>query len=171
MSVTGHGPLYLKQPQPLRIISQLFVSSLHFLPLFYLQNWETSLSLLPMKRRKAWLSEEELSVKDKVNKASKRASEIREQTLHMQARTEPNTYDTYHTACAESSALQCCSFYMDYRRLWCFHFHILNIQMAISVNSEKITKTKSVLQHQEQFINHFTFHIHPSPLTFPKTLP
>ena len=35
------------------------------------------------------LSEEELL--DKVNKVSKRASETREQTLHMLARTEPNT--------------------------------------------------------------------------------
>ena len=87
--------------------------------------FETSLSLLQMKRRKALLSEEELLVRDKVNKVSKRASETREQTLHMQARTEPNTYDTYHTACDEGSAIQCCSFYMDYRRPWCFHFHIL----------------------------------------------
>ena len=70
--------------------------------------FETSLSLLQMKRRKALLSEEELLVRDKVNKVSKRASETREQTLHMQARTEPNTYDTYHTACDEGSAIQCC---------------------------------------------------------------
>ena len=45
-----------------------------------------------MKRRKALLSEEELLLtkeRDKVHKASKRASETREQTL--QARTEPNT--------------------------------------------------------------------------------
>ena len=33
---------------------------------------------------------------------------MREQTLHMQARTEPNI-KTYHIACAEGSALQCCS--------------------------------------------------------------
>ena len=45
-----------------------------------------------MKRRKALVSEEEL---DKVRKASKKASETREQTLHMQARTEPNTYDKH----------------------------------------------------------------------------
>ena len=38
-----------------------------------------------MKRKKALLSEEELLVRDKANKASKRASETREQTLHMQA--------------------------------------------------------------------------------------
>ena len=44
-----------------------------------------------MKHRKALLSEEELLVRDKVNKASKRTSETREQTLHIQARTEPNT--------------------------------------------------------------------------------
>ena len=48
-----------------------------------------------MKHRKALLSEEELLGRDKVNKASKRTSETREQTLHMQARTEPNTYDKH----------------------------------------------------------------------------
>ena len=48
-----------------------------------------------MKRRKALLSGEELLVRDKVNKASKRVSEKCEQTLHMQARTEPNTYDKH----------------------------------------------------------------------------
>ena len=37
-----------------------------------------------MKRRKALLSEEELLVRDKFRKASKRASETREQTLHRQ---------------------------------------------------------------------------------------
>ena len=42
-----------------------------------------------MKCRKALLSEKELLV-------SKRASETREQTLHMQARTEPNIYDEHH---------------------------------------------------------------------------
>ena len=46
-----------------------------------------------MKCRKALLSEEEIL--DKVNKVSKRASETREQTLHMLARTEPNTYDKH----------------------------------------------------------------------------
>ena len=39
------------------------------------------------------------------------------------------------------------------------------MQMEIFVNTEKITKTKGVLQHHEQHIHHFTFHIHPSPLT------
>ena len=48
-----------------------------------------------MKGRKALLSEEELLVRDKVNKASERVSEKCEQTLHMQARTEPNTYDKH----------------------------------------------------------------------------
>ena len=48
-----------------------------------------------MKRKKALLSEEELLVRDKVNKASKRASETREQTLHMQARTELNADDKH----------------------------------------------------------------------------
>ena len=48
-----------------------------------------------MKHRKALLSEEELLVRDKVNKASKRASETHEQTLHMQARTELSTYDKH----------------------------------------------------------------------------
>ena len=48
-----------------------------------------------MKCRKALLSEEELLVRDKVCKASKRASETREQTLHMQARTKLNTYDKH----------------------------------------------------------------------------
>ena len=37
-----------------------------------------------MKRRKALLSEEELLVRDKVCKASKRASETCEQPLHRQ---------------------------------------------------------------------------------------
>ena len=49
-----------------------------------------------MKLRKALLSEEELVQRQlEVNKASKRASETREQTLHMQARTELNTYDKH----------------------------------------------------------------------------
>ena len=48
-----------------------------------------------MKRRKALLSEEELIVRDKVSKASKRVSKACEQTLHTQARTEPNTYDKH----------------------------------------------------------------------------
>ena len=59
-----------------------------------------------MKRRKALLSEEELLVtkeRDKVRKASKRASETREQTLHRQEQNRT------HLACAEGSALQCCS--------------------------------------------------------------
>ena len=68
-----------------------------------------------MKGRKALLSEEELLVRDKVNKVSERVSEKCEQTLHMQARTEPKTYDrqsinTYHVACAKGSAFHCCSF-------------------------------------------------------------
>ena len=61
-----------------------------------------------MKRRKALLSEEELLVmkeRDKVRKASKRASETCEQTLHRQEQNQT------HLACAEGSALQCCSFY------------------------------------------------------------
>ena len=41
----------------------------------------------------ALLSEKDLLVRDKVNEASKRASETREQTLYMLARTESNTYD------------------------------------------------------------------------------
>ena len=60
-----------------------------------------------MKRRKALLSEEELLVtkdRKKVRKASKRASETREQALHR--REQNRTY----VACAEGSALQCCSF-------------------------------------------------------------
>ena len=64
-----------------------------------------------MKRRKALLSEEELLVRDKFRKASKRASETREQTLHRQEqnRTHMISINTYHLACAEGSALQCCS--------------------------------------------------------------
>ena len=60
-----------------------------------------------MKRRKALLSEEELLVtkeRDKVRKVSKRASETREQALHRQEQNRT------HLACAEGSALQCCSF-------------------------------------------------------------
>ena len=57
-----------------------------------------------MKHRKGLLSVEELIVtKDKVRKVSKRASETREQTLHRQEQNRR------HLACAESSALQCCS--------------------------------------------------------------
>ena len=69
-----------------------------------------------VKRRKALglLSEEELLVRnlrDKVRKASKRASETRERTLHRQEqnRTHMASINTYHIACAEGSALQCCS--------------------------------------------------------------
>ena len=63
-----------------------------------------------MERRKALLSEEELLVRDKVRKASKRASETREQTLHKQEqnRTHLISVNTYHLACAGGSALQCC---------------------------------------------------------------
>ena len=60
-----------------------------------------------MKCIKALLSEEELLVtkeRDKGHKASKRASETREQTLH----TGQEQNQT-HLACAEGSALQCCS--------------------------------------------------------------
>ena len=58
-----------------------------------------------VKRRKALVSEEELLVTkegDKVRKASKRASETRGQTLHRQQ-------NRTHLACAEGSALPCCS--------------------------------------------------------------
>ena len=51
-------------------------------------------------------------VRDNVRKASKRASETREQTnLHKQEqnRTHMISINTYHLACAEGSALQCCS--------------------------------------------------------------
>ena len=41
-----------------------------------------------MKRGKALLSEEELLVRNKVRKASKRASETHEQTLHRQEQTK-----------------------------------------------------------------------------------
>ena len=59
-----------------------------------------------MKYSKALLSEEELLVtkeRDKVRKASKRASKTREQALHRQEQNRT------HLACAEGSALQCCS--------------------------------------------------------------
>ena len=64
-----------------------------------------------MKRRKALLSEGELLVRDKARKASKRASETREQTLHTQEqnRTHMISINTSQLACAEGSALQCCS--------------------------------------------------------------
>ena len=50
------------------------------------------------------MAEEEL---DKVRKASKKASETREQTLHRQEqnRTHMISINTYHLACAEGSAL------------------------------------------------------------------
>ena len=71
-----------------------------------------------MKRGKALLSEEELLVRDKVRKASKRASETREQTLHRQEQsgTHMISINTYHLACAKGSALQCCSLLVqDYK--------------------------------------------------------
>ena len=55
-----------------------------------------------IKCRKALLSEEELLVmkeRDKVCKASKRASETRDQSLHWQEQNQT------HLACAEGSAL------------------------------------------------------------------
>ena len=65
-----------------------------------------------MKRRKASVSEEEFNIRDKVSKASKRASETRKQTLHRQEQngTHMISINTYHLACTEGSALQCCSF-------------------------------------------------------------
>ena len=60
----------------------------------------------------ALVSEEEFSIRDKVRKVSKRASETCEQTLHRQEqnRTHMISINTYHLACAEGSALQCCMF-------------------------------------------------------------
>ena len=67
-----------------------------------------------MKHRKALVSEEEL---DKV-KASKRASETCEQTLHRQEQNQTRmiSTNTYYLACTEGSALQCCSLHavIDY---------------------------------------------------------
>ena len=65
-----------------------------------------------MKHRKALLSEKELLVRDKVCKASKRASETYEQTLHgqEQSRTHMISINTYHLASTKGSALECCSF-------------------------------------------------------------
>ena len=59
-----------------------------------------------MKCRKALLSEKELLVRDKVRKASKRASETREQTSHRQEqnRTHMISMNTYHLACAKGSS-------------------------------------------------------------------
>ena len=62
-----------------------------------------------MKRRKALLSEEELLVRDNVCKAKllKHVSRLctdKNRTKHM------ISMNTYHLACAEGSALQCCSF-------------------------------------------------------------
>ena len=45
-----------------------------------------------MKHRKALVSEEEL---DKVRKASKRASETRQQTLHRQEQNQTHNYDKH----------------------------------------------------------------------------
>jgi len=61
-----------------------------------------------MKRRRALLSAEELLVRDKVLKASKRASETREQTLHRQEQNKTHmiSINTYILAWAEGSALQ-----------------------------------------------------------------
>ena len=60
-----------------------------------------------MKRSKALVSEEELLVRDKVRKASKKASETREQTLHRQEQNQTHmiSMNTYHLACTEGSAL------------------------------------------------------------------
>ena len=61
-----------------------------------------------MKHRKALLSAEELLTRDKVNKASKRASETREQTLHRQEQHQTHmiSINTCILAWAEGSALQ-----------------------------------------------------------------
>ena len=86
-----------------------------------------------MKRRKALLSEEELLVtkeRDKVHKASKRASETREQTLHRQVQNRT------HLACAEGSALQCCSF----TKLEC-----MSTEQECSVGMKKAEKSKDKL--------------------------
>ena len=58
-----------------------------------------------MKHRNPLLSEEELLVRDKVCKVSKRAPETCEQTLHRQEqnRTHMISINTYHLACAEGS--------------------------------------------------------------------
>ena len=67
-----------------------------------------------MKCRKALLCKEEFLVRkerDKVCKSSKRASETCEQTLHKQEQNRT------HLACAEGSALQCCSLYCKYVRI------------------------------------------------------
>ena len=72
-----------------------------------------------MKHAKALLSEEELLVRDKVSKASKRASEAREQTLHRQEQNQTHmiSINTYHLACTKGSALQCCLLNM----FFCFY--------------------------------------------------
>ena len=59
-----------------------------------------------MKRRKGLLSEEELLLRDKVHKASKRASETREQTLHRQEqnRTHAVNQEIFVTVFARSDA-------------------------------------------------------------------
>ena len=51
-------------------------------------------------------------IRDKVRKVSKKASETREQTLHREEQNQTHmiSINTYHLACAEGSALQCCSF-------------------------------------------------------------
>ena len=68
-----------------------------------------------MKRRKALLSER--VIRDKVRKASKRASETRKRLCTGKNRTEHMIHvisiNTYHLACAEGSALQCCSFSLE----------------------------------------------------------
>ena len=59
-----------------------------------------------MKCRKALLSEEELLVRDKVHKASKKASETHQQTVHKQEQNR--THDKHkHLSCTQGSALQC----------------------------------------------------------------
>ena len=52
------------------------------------------------------------SIREKVRKASKKASETSEQTLHRQEQNQTHmiSINTYHLACAEGSALQCCMF-------------------------------------------------------------
>ena len=71
-----------------------------------------------MKRRKALLSEEELLVRDKVRKVSRKASETCEQTLHKQEQNQTHmiSINTYHLACAKGSAFQCRSLVCSSKR-------------------------------------------------------
>ena len=90
-------------------------------------------------------------VRDKARKVSKRASETREQTLHMQARTEPNTFDKHKHLSSSLRWVFCTSVLFIHIwsnvqfRLWWEH-----VCMLYTVGTRGIFKARiSLLWHQK----------------------